>query len=93
MHVAMPLAKPAVAVLVVFNALAVWNEYLLAMLVLSNRELMPLQRGLMVFQGSHITEYPLLMAGIAISIVPIVVLYFVMQRYIVAGITAGAVKA
>ena len=91
-HVAMPLAKPAVAVLAVFNALAVWNEYLLAMLILSDRSLMPLQRGLMVFQGSHITEYPLLMAGIAISIVPIVSLYFVMQRYIVAGITAGALK-
>ncbi len=91
-HVAMPLARPAVAVLAVFNALAVWNEYLLAMLVLSDRSLMPLQRGLMVFQGSHITEYPLLMAGIAISIVPIVSLYFVMQRSIVAGITAGALK-
>lgn len=92
LHVALPLAKPAVAVLAVFNALAVWNEYLLAMLVLSDPKLMPLQRGLMVFQGAHITEYPLLMAGIAISIVPIVTLYFVMQRYIVAGITAGAIK-
>jgi len=92
LHVAMPLAKPAVAVLAVFNALAVWNEYLLAMLVLSDRSLMPLQRGLMVFQGSHITQYPLLMAGIAISIVPILTLYFLMQRYIVAGITAGALK-
>jgi raffinose/stachyose/melibiose transport system permease protein len=91
-HIAMPLARPAMAVLAVFNALAVWNEYLLAMLVLSDRSLMPLQRGLMVFQGSHITEYPLLMAGIAISIVPIVTLYFLMQRYIVAGITAGAIK-
>ncbi len=92
LHVAMPLAKPAVAVLAVFNALAVWNEYLLAMLVLSDRSLMPLQRGLMVFQGSYITQYPLLMAGIAISIVPILTLYFLMQRYIVAGITAGALK-
>jgi raffinose/stachyose/melibiose transport system permease protein len=91
-NVALPLAKPALAVLVVFNALAVWNEYLLAMLVLSNRSLMPLQRGLMVFQGAHLTQYPLLMAGIAISIIPIVVLYLLMQRYIVAGITAGALK-
>jgi raffinose/stachyose/melibiose transport system permease protein len=92
LNVALPLAKPALAVLVVFNALAVWNEYLLAMLVLSDRALMPLQRGLMVFQGAHLTQYPLLMAGIAISIVPIVTLYFLMQRYIVAGITAGALK-
>lgn len=92
LHVALPLAKPAVAVLAVFNALAVWNEYLLAMLVFSQSKLMPLQRGLMVFQGTHITEYPLLMAGITISILPIITLYFLMQRYIVAGITAGAVK-
>ncbi len=92
LHVALPLAKPAVAVLAVFNALAVWNEYLLAMLVLSDRTLMPLQRGLMVFQGAHITQYPLLMAGITISIIPILTLYFLMQRYIVAGITAGALK-
>ena len=92
LNVALPLAKPALAVLVVFNALAVWNEYLLAMLVLSDQSLMPLQRGLMVFQGAHLTQYPLLMAGIAISIVPIVTLYFLMQRYIVAGITAGALK-
>jgi raffinose/stachyose/melibiose transport system permease protein len=92
LNVALPLAKPALAVLVVFNALAVWNEYLLAMLIFSKSSLMPLQRGLMVFQGAHITQYPLLMAGIAISIIPIVSLYMLMQRYIVAGITAGALK-
>src|SRR5258706_13272899 len=63
-HIALPLARPAIAVLAIFNILAVWNEYLLAMLVLSSKELMPLQRGLMVFQGAHITQYPLLMAAI-----------------------------
>jgi raffinose/stachyose/melibiose transport system permease protein len=91
-HVAMPLAKPAIAVLAVFNALAVWNEYLLAMLVFVDRSLMPLQRGLILFQGSHITQYPLLMAGVTISVIPIITLYFLMQRYIIAGITAGALK-
>ena len=91
-HIAMPLAKPAIAVIVVFNAMAVWNEYLLAMLILSSKSLMPLQRGLMVFQGAHITKYPLLMAGITITVVPIVVIYLIMQRHIITGITAGAVK-
>lgn len=91
-HIAMPLAKPAIAVIVVFNAMAVWNEYLLAMLILSSKSLMPLQRGLMVFQGAHITRYPLLMAGITITVIPIVVVYLVMQRHIITGITAGAVK-
>ncbi len=91
-HIAMPLAKPAIAVIVVFNAMAVWNEYLLAMLMLSSKSLMPLQRGLMVFQGAHITKYPLLMAGITITVIPIIAVYLIMQRHIITGITAGAVK-
>jgi len=91
-HIAMPLAKPAIAVIVVFNAMAVWNEYLLAMLILSSKSLMPLQRGLMVFQGAHITRYPLLMAGITITVIPILMVYLLMQRHIITGITAGAVK-
>lgn len=90
-RVALPLAKPAIAVVVIFNALTVWNEYLLAMLLLSNKSLMPLQRGLMIFQGAHVTQYPLLMAGITITVIPIVLMYIVMQKYIIAGITAGAV--
>jgi len=90
-RVALPLAKPAIAVVVIFNALTVWNEYLLAMLLLSSKSLMPLQRGLMVFQGAHVTQYPLLMAGITITVIPIVLMYIVMQKYIISGITAGAV--
>lgn len=91
-HIALPLARPAIAVLAIFNILAVWNEYLLAMLVLSAKNLMPLQRGLMVFQGAHITQYPLLMAGIVITIVPVLVVYLMLQKHIIKGITAGAVK-
>ena len=91
-HIALPLARPAIAVLAIFNILAVWNEYLLAMLVLSSKKLMPLQRGLMVFQGAHITEYPLLMAGIVITVLPVLAVYLMLQKHIIKGITAGAVK-
>ena len=91
-HIALPLARPAIAVLAIFNILAVWNEYLLAMLVLSSKDLKPLQRGLMVFQGAHITQYPLLMAGIVITILPVLVVYLMLQKHIIKGITAGAVK-
>lgn len=91
-HIALPLARPAIAVLAIFNILAVWNEYILAMLVLSDRSLMPLQRGLMVFQGAHITQYPLLMAGIVITVLPVLVVYLMLQKHIIKGITAGAVK-
>ncbi|MFC1807993.1 carbohydrate ABC transporter permease [Candidatus Omnitrophota bacterium] len=91
-HIALPLIRPAIAVIVILNTLYVWNEYLLAMLILTGKNLMPLTRALMVFQGAHITEYPLLMSGITIAVLPIIVVYLILQKQVIAGITAGAVK-
>jgi len=91
-HIALPIAKPAIAVIVVFNTLAVWNEYILAMIILQDKAKMPLQRGLMIFQGAHFTDYPLLMAGITITVIPVIIVYLFMQRHMIQGITAGAVK-
>lgn len=91
-HIMLPLAKPALAVVALTTTLSVWNEFILAYVVFSRTELMPLQRGLLAFQGTHLTDYPLLMAGMVITILPIVVIYLVMQRYLIQGITAGALK-
>lgn len=90
-NVALPLAKPAIAVIIIFSSLNVWNEYILATLIFSSKSLMPLQRGLMIFQGIHITEYSLLMAGMTITTVPIILVYLLMQRHIIKGITAGVI--
>jgi raffinose/stachyose/melibiose transport system permease protein len=90
-HVALPLAKPVLAVVVVFNALNVWNEYVLALIIFDNKNLMPLQRALMMFQGEFMTNYPLLMAGLTITALPIIIVYLLMQKYIVKGVTSGAV--
>lgn len=91
-HIAMPLAKPAIAVVIIFNTLSVWNEFFWANLVLNDKKLMPLQRGLMEFYGPHFTNYPLLMAAIVITIVPVIIIYLMMQKYIIKGIAAGALK-
>jgi len=91
-HVAMPLARPVLAVVVIFNALNVWNEYVLAMILFDSKNLMPLQRALMVFQGEFLTNYPLLMAGLTITALPIILVYLFMQKYIVKGVTAGAIS-
>ncbi len=90
-HVALPLAKPVLAVVVVFNALNVWNEYVLALIIFDSKPLMPLQVALMTFQGEFITRYPLLMAGLTITALPIILVYLLMQKYIVKGVTQGAV--
>jgi raffinose/stachyose/melibiose transport system permease protein len=78
-HVAMPLA------------LNVWNEYILALIIFDSRKFMPLQVALQIFQGEFVTNYPLLMAGLTIAALPIIIVYLLMQKYIIKGITKGAV--
>lgn len=90
-HMALPLAKPVLAVVVVFNALNVWNEYILALIIFDSRQLMPLMVALKTFEGEFITQYPLLMAGLTIAAIPIILVYLFMQKYIIKGVTAGAV--
>jgi len=90
-HVALPLARPAIAVIVIFNSLSVWNEYILATLILNDKSLMPLQRGLMIFQGAHSVDYPLLMAALTIAVIPIILIYLIMQKHIIKGLSSGAV--
>lgn len=90
-HVALPLARPALAVIVIYNSLNVWNEYILASLLLNDKNLMPLQKGLMVFNGAYQVDYPVLMAGLTMTALPIVVIYLMMQKHIVKGLSSGAV--
>jgi len=87
-HVALPFVKPALAVVVIFSALNVWNEYVLALIIFNSKNLMPLQRALMVFRGEFLTNYPLLMAGLTIAALPIIIVYLFMQKYIVKGVTS-----
>lgn len=90
-HVALPLAQPAIAVIVIFNSLIVWNEFILAQLLLSDKSLMPLQKGLMEFGGVYGVNYPVLMAGLTIAVVPIIVIYLLMQKHIIEGLASGVI--
>ncbi|MBD3263784.1 MAG: ABC transporter permease subunit [Candidatus Omnitrophica bacterium] len=89
-NVALPLIAPALAVVIIFNSLNVWNEFVLASLMFTNDKLMPLQVGLMEFYNRNIIQHTLLMASLTIAALPIVILYLRMQRQIIKGITAGA---
>ncbi|MFH1246139.1 MAG: carbohydrate ABC transporter permease [Candidatus Omnitrophota bacterium] len=90
-NVAMPLARPALAVIVIFNSLSVWNEYILALILFDDAKFMPLQVGLSTFHGEFVTQYHLLMAGVTITVLPILFIYIIMQKHIVKGLTAGAI--
>jgi len=88
-NVALPLARPAIAVVAIFTSLTVWNEFVLAHLILTDDSLMPLQAGLYNFQGPNLANYPVLMAGLTISAIPIIIIYLFMQKYIIKGLSSG----
>jgi ABC-type glycerol-3-phosphate transport system permease component len=91
-RIAMPLAKPVIATIVIFTALGVWNEFTLALIVFSNRDLMPLQVGIMNFQGTFFSQYSLMMAATSIATIPAIIVYLFFQKSIIQGIMSGAVK-
>jgi raffinose/stachyose/melibiose transport system permease protein len=88
----LPLSLPALAALAIIDALATWNEFLLALVLISSKDQRTVPLGLMQFQGEHSSQYTLLMAGVVISIIPVLIIFLFLQRYFVTGLTAGAVK-
>lgn len=91
-RILMPLSAPALATLFIIDALATWNELLMALVLISANESRTVPVGLLQFQGQFSSQYTQLMAGVVISITPIIFLYIFLQRYMVAGLTAGALK-
>lgn len=87
-----PLLGPVTATVAIINALWIWNDFLLPSIVLSENDQKTVPLRTYVFYGKYTSDYGLAMAGLLLSIVPIVIFYFFMQRRIIAGISAGAVK-
>lgn len=91
-RVMLPLSLPAIAALVVFQFMAAWKEFLIPLIYIQREELRPLVLGLMFFRGRYTQNIPLTMAGAAIVMLPIIVIYIIFQRRFIQGMTAGALK-
>lgn len=91
-NIILPIGKPAVATLIITDFLATWNEYLLANVIINDNAKKTVPVGIMTFVGEHGTDYGYLCAGVLLSVVPVMIIYLVFQRYFVEGI-AGAVKS
>lgn len=91
-RILMPLSAPALATLFIIDALATWNELLMALVLISATEWRTVPVGLLQFQGQFSSRYTELMAGVLVSILPILILYIFLQRFMVSGLTAGALK-
>ena len=90
--VVFPLLTPTIATVAIINAMAYWNDYLLPSLVLTKKELYTIPIATQAFYGTYSTDIGLVMAALLLAMLPILILYVFLQRYIVEGVTAGAVK-
>jgi multiple sugar transport system permease protein len=88
----MPLATPGIAVACIYSFTLAWNEYLYAFTLLSDQAKFTLAPGLTKLIFGDVFLWGMIMAGGVLMSAPLLVLYFVAQRYIVAGLSAGAVK-
>ena len=87
-----PLLKPTVATVAIIDAMAFWNDYLLPSLVLTDKEIYTIPIATQAFYGTYSTDIGLVMAALLLAMLPILILYLFLQKHIVAGVTAGAVK-
>jgi raffinose/stachyose/melibiose transport system permease protein len=90
--VVLPLSTPALVTVFILDAVATWNEFLFALILLSSDANKTIPVGLLNFQGQFSSNNTGLAAGILIAVVPILLAYIFLQRWIVGGLTAGATK-
>lgn len=90
--IVLPLLKPIISTMVILNSMAFWNDFLLPSLVLSDKKLLTLPLSTYSFYGTYSADYGTIMAGLLLCVVPILVLYVVLQKQIIGGVVAGAVK-
>ena len=90
--IVMPLSLPSVSALAIFLLVIHWNELLYPLLFITDPAKATLPKALLDFKGEYLTNYPLLFTGVLVASVPMVLAYVFLQRFFVAGMTAGAVK-
>ncbi len=92
-RIVFPLLKPIISTVVILESLGFWNDYLLPSLVLTQKKLYTLPLAIRTFYGTFSNDYGNIMAGLILSMLPIVILYIFLQKYIIGGVVAGAVKS
>lgn len=88
----LPLVKPAIATLVIFTFVTVWNDYMGPMIYLNSNELKTIQLGLRMFVTQYSADYNLVMAAALISLIPVGVLFLSLQRFFIEGVATSGLK-
>ena len=91
-YIILPLLKPALATLAILKFVWTWNDYQTPLVLLSSRELYTIQLGMKMFATESGSYYALIMAAAVSATIPLILLFLVGQKYVIAGIASGAVK-
>lgn len=91
-RIVLPNSKPALATLTVLSFLTNWNEFLWPVYVLFSPNRLTLPPGLSILQGNYSTDYPVVMAGGVIASIPVLIVFFIAQRYIIEGVSRSGLK-
>jgi multiple sugar transport system permease protein len=91
-RIVLPLAKPAIATLAIFTLLGAWNDLVWPLIAINNDQAFTLQLGIANFQGAHLTDWSLVMAGNVVATLPLIVFFLFAQRQFIATMTFSGLK-
>lgn len=91
--IVLPLLKPILSTIMILQVLGLWNDYLLPSLVLGKPELYTLPIAIRTFVGTFSSDYGNMMAALVMTVFPVIIVYIALQKYIIGGVVAGAVKS
>lgn len=91
-RIMLPLSKSAIATLIIFSFVNVWNDYMGPMIYLNSTELKTIQLGLRMFITQYSADYNLIMAAALISLIPVGALFLSMQRFFIEGVATSGLK-
>jgi multiple sugar transport system permease protein len=91
-YIVVPLMRPAIAALSVLVFTFIWNEYFWATVLTTSASIQPVTAGLNSLNGQYVAQWQLVSAGSIIAALPPVLMFFLMQKHFIAGLTMGAVK-
>ena len=92
LRIVLPLARPAIVTAAIFAFIAAWNEYIVALTLMTDADMKPLTVGITSYVTAYVQHWNLLFAASTLAIVPVIVLFAVIEPYLVSGLTAGSVK-
>jgi multiple sugar transport system permease protein len=90
--IVLPMVRPMIGAFLMIMFLGAWNNFISPQIVMQSAEMLPLSVGIAQLRGAYGQDYGLIMAGTVVSVVPVLVLFLMLQKEFIAGLTSGAVK-